>query len=68
MFSNLGQFYSFARGVLRGGIGEFRQSIDPTLLADASVRVGFISPDGRPRRQPADWRAAFETLRPKDAA
>jgi acyl-CoA thioester hydrolase len=38
------------------------------LLADASVRVGFISPDGRPRRQPADWRAAFATLRPKDAA
>jgi acyl-CoA thioester hydrolase len=39
------------------------------LLADATVRVGFISPDGRPRRQPADWRAAFETLRsPKDPA
>ena len=34
---------------------------DETLLADASVRVGFISPDGRPRRQPAAWRAAFET-------
>jgi acyl-CoA thioester hydrolase len=31
-------------------------------LADASVRVGFISPDGRPRRQPAAWRAAFETV------
>src|SRR6185503_53949 len=38
------------------------------LLADATVRVGFISPDGRPRRQPADWRAAFETLRSKDTA
>ena len=39
------------------------------MLADATVRVGFISPDGRPRRQPAAWRAAFESLRfPKDAA
>lgn len=40
-----------------------------TLLAEASVRVGFISPDGRPRRQPSAWRAAFEALLPaKDAA
>ena len=31
-------------------------------LAEAAVRVGFISPDGRPRRQPAAWRAAFETV------
>ena len=39
------------------------------MLADAVVRVGFISPEGRPRRQPAAWRAAFETLQPaKDAA
>jgi len=39
------------------------------LLADATVRVGFIAPDGRPRRQPAAWRAAFETLQSaKDAA
>ena len=42
---------------------------DETLLAEAAVRVGFISPDGRPRRQPAGWRAAFETLlTAKDAA
>jgi acyl-CoA thioester hydrolase len=32
------------------------------LLADAQVRVGFIGPDGRPRRQPADWRAAFQHI------
>ena len=39
------------------------------LLADGVVRVGFISPEGRPRRQPAAWRTAFESLRPaKDAA
>lgn len=29
------------------------------LLAQARVRVGFVAPDGRPRRQPAPWRAAF---------
>ncbi|WP_427969306.1 YbgC/FadM family acyl-CoA thioesterase [Altererythrobacter sp.] len=29
------------------------------LLSEATLRVGFISPDGRPRRQPDEWRAAF---------
>lgn len=39
------------------------------LLAEALVRVGFISPDGRPRRQPDAWRAAFKPLQSaKDAA
>ena len=39
------------------------------VLAEAAVRVGFIGPDGRPRRQPDAWRAAFKTLQlPKDAA
>ena len=33
-----------------------------TLLADARIRVGFVGPDGRPRRQPAAWRAAFAAL------
>jgi acyl-CoA thioester hydrolase len=32
------------------------------LLAEARLRVGFVGPDGRPRRQPAEWRAAFATL------
>ena len=35
---------------------------DGNLLAEAAVRVGFISPEGRPRRQPSAWRAAFDTL------
>ncbi|WP_066555392.1 YbgC/FadM family acyl-CoA thioesterase [Croceicoccus bisphenolivorans] len=35
-----------------------------TLLADMDVRVGFVSPDGRPRRQPDAWLAAFETVAP----
>lgn len=34
------------------------------LLSEARLRVGFIGPDGRPRRQPAAWRAAFETISP----
>lgn len=28
-------------------------------LVEATLRVGFVAPDGRPRRQPASWRAAF---------
>ena len=28
-------------------------------LCEATLRVGFISPEGRPRRQPAQWRGAF---------
>ncbi len=39
------------------------------LLAEAAVRVGFIAPDGRPRRHPSGWRTAFQPLLPaKDAA
>jgi acyl-CoA thioester hydrolase len=42
---------------------------DGNPLAEAAVRVGFISPDGRPHRQPSAWRAAFDPLLPpKDAA
>ena len=29
------------------------------MLCEAHLRVGFITLDGRPRRQPAEWRAAF---------
>ena len=29
------------------------------MLCEAHLRVGFITLDGRPRRQPAAWRAAF---------
>ncbi|WP_448662202.1 YbgC/FadM family acyl-CoA thioesterase [Sphingomonas sp. CJ20] len=32
------------------------------LLVEASVEVAFVSPTGRPRRQPAAWLAAFEPL------
>lgn len=32
------------------------------LLADARVTAAFLSPDGRPRRQPRAWLQAFERL------
>ncbi len=32
------------------------------LLCEAHLRVGFITLDGRPRRQPAAWRDAFQTF------
>ena len=32
------------------------------LLTEATLRVGFVAPDGRPVRQPAAWRAAFQTV------
>lgn len=32
------------------------------LLAEATLRVGFVAPDGRPRRQPQAWQHAFQTL------
>lgn len=35
-----------------------------TLLCEARLRVGFVAPDGRPRRQPAPWRAAFARIVP----
>jgi acyl-CoA thioester hydrolase len=32
------------------------------LLADARVTAAFLTPDGRPRRQPREWVQAFERL------
>jgi acyl-CoA thioester hydrolase len=31
-------------------------------LAEAHLRIGFVGTDGRPRRQPDAWRAAFAQL------
>jgi acyl-CoA thioester hydrolase len=33
-----------------------------TIVAEAEVELAFVSPSGRPRRQPASWVAAFEPL------
>lgn len=32
------------------------------MLAQATIRVGFVAPDGRPRRQPPSWRTAFDAV------
>lgn len=35
---------------------------DGQLLIEAEVKAAFLSPQGRPKRQPAAWIAAFESL------
>ena len=35
---------------------------DGVLLAEGALRLGFVTPEGRPRRQPAGWREAFRIL------
>lgn len=32
------------------------------IVAEAEVEAAFVSPSGRPRRQPREWMAAFEPL------
>lgn len=32
------------------------------ILAEAQVTAAFVSPDGKPRRQPATWIAAFQPV------
>lgn len=34
-------------------------------MADAKVTAAFITPDGRPRRQPRAWMNAFQRLLPE---
>jgi acyl-CoA thioester hydrolase len=36
------------------------------LLFTAHVTAAFVAPDGKPKRQPTDWVAAFKTLLPID--
>jgi acyl-CoA thioester hydrolase len=38
---------------------------DGVLLSEARLRIGFVSPEGRPRRMPATWRDAFTTITPE---
>ena len=35
------------------------------LLTDARVTAAFLSPDGRPRRQPEEWKRRFSAIAPK---
>lgn len=55
---------------LRGASCRMHQKAfrNDTLLAEARLRVGFVGPDGRPRRQPEAWRAAFATIAPEGTA
>ena len=41
---------------------------DDDVLCEASLRVGFITLDGRPRRQPSEWRTAFRNFMDQEAA
>jgi acyl-CoA thioester hydrolase len=34
----------------------------PEILAEADVTAALVAPDGRPKRQPAEWAAAYEQL------
>lgn len=36
------------------------------VLCEAGLRVGFITLDGRPRRQPPEWRTAFVNFMNKE--
>jgi acyl-CoA thioester hydrolase len=38
---------------------------DDILVSEATVRVGFIGTDGRPRRQPQAWRENLAAMVPK---
>jgi acyl-CoA thioester hydrolase len=38
------------------------------IVADATITAAFLSPDGRPKRQPRDWVARFEQLERKGAS
>ena len=52
---------------LRAASARIEQSVlrGEDVLADASIRVGFVSLQGRPKRQPAAWREAFQQLAEK---
>ena len=37
------------------------------ILSDVRLRIGFVGPDGRPRRQPEAWRKAFAAVAPNES-
>ncbi len=43
-----------------------RVMLGDELKAEAKVLAAFLSPDGRPRRQPRSWIDAFERLLPEE--
>jgi len=62
MVSNLGSRVLGVSGIVRGGIGEFRQFLPPTLLADATTSTGLPGSTERllcvgPAVPVPDWRS-----------
>lgn len=53
--------------VMRAGL-QMRQVAlrDGKVLCEATVKVGFIGPDGKPQRQPEHWREAFLAFLPEE--
>ncbi|MBB5711767.1 tol-pal system-associated acyl-CoA thioesterase [Sphingomonas xinjiangensis] len=49
---------------LRGASVRIQQRVmrGETIVAQAEVEAAFVSPTGRPRRQPQEWVAKFEPL------
>ncbi|MET3724372.1 YbgC/FadM family acyl-CoA thioesterase [Sphingomonas trueperi] len=49
---------------LRAAVVDIQQRVmrGETIVTEATVEVAFVGPGGRPRRQPAEWLAAFEPL------
>lgn len=45
-----------------------RVMLGDEMLTDARVVAAFLSREGRPKRQPKPWIAAFETLLPKESS
>jgi acyl-CoA thioester hydrolase len=49
---------------VRGASCDIHQTVsrDGETLVEAKVTAAFVSPDGRPARQPAEWVAAFRSV------
>lgn len=66
--ARLGDVVLIQSEVIEVGAASWRMSQkalrDGELLAEATPRIGYVTLDGRPRRQPADWRDALLTLLP----
>lgn len=39
-----------------------KASRDGAVLCEGAIRIGFVDPGGKPRRQPEDWRKKFSSL------
>ena len=64
--SRLGEAICIETRVLEAGAASFRLSQialrNDTKLCEAEVRVGFVGPEGKPRRQPETWRKSFAAI------